>query len=379
MLTRSSTILIHIVTWNSSSYISQCLERLAEAIKVLPDLRIALRVTDNNSSDNTVKLIRESALFRAADWQGDAKEGADRGGALKIFENFGPASIIENQCNLGFAAAHNQGATFFCASDYDYLLILNPDVGLIPEGLRALVIFMNEHPECGSATGKLLRADSVLRPIYPPIIDSTGIIFDRSLRHFDRGGEQLDQGQFSAEEEIDGASGAYLVVRRQFVDSVSFRAQYDEDLVCVFPQLAEGRESRIQLFDEAFFAYREDADLAWRASLLGWRCGYSPIVVGAHVRKVTQHRRASLDKDINCAGVRNRFLLQINNFSFVRDWRSILPGLIFRNLVVIAGVLLMEWGSVPAFRQCAMLFRRARARRRFLWCLRGRLKAEQLN
>lgn len=368
MLTRSSKVLIHIVTWNSSSHIASCLERLAEAIRSLPDLGIALMITDNNSCDNTVKLIRESIIFVAAE-RGD----------LVISEKFGQVYLVENRANLGFAAAHNQGATFFCASDYDYLLILNPDVGLISEGLRALVSLMDKHPEYGSATGKLLRADGDLRPIYPPIIDSTGIIFDRALRHFDRGGEQLDHGQFSVEEEIEGASGACLIVRKQFVESVSFRAQYDEDLVSVFPQLAEGREARKQLFDEAFFAYREDADLAWRARLLGWRCGYSPIVVGAHVRRVTQHRRASLDKDINCAGVRNRFLLQINNFSFLRDWRSILPGLIVRNLVVLAGVLVMERGSIPAFSHCAKLFRRAHARRRFLWGLRGRLQAGQLN
>ena len=34
-----------------------------------------------------------------------------------------------------------------------------------------------------------------------------------------------------------------------------------------------------EFFDADFFAYREDADLAWRAQLLGWKCLYNPQAV----------------------------------------------------------------------------------------------------
>lgn len=365
MVHSTSSVLIHIVTWNSAEYIGLCLNRLAELIGALPKGRIAVRITDNNSNDDTVKLIQESDLYRSSVACG--QNLTVDGGETQVANDITiPIYLTKNKHNLGFAAAQNQGATFFCESEFEYLLILNPDIGLSSDGLRALVKFMDLHPEYGSATGKLLRADGELRPINPPVIDSTGIIFDKALRHFDRGGDQLDQGQFSVQEEIEGASGACIIVRKEFVKAVSFRAEYDQDVELVFPQLAEGREARLQLFDEAFFAYREDADMAWRARLLGWRCGYAPVFMGAHVRKVTQHRRAILEKEINCAGVRNRFLLQINNFSFRRDWRCILPGLIFRNLVVLAGVGLIERDSLPALKQVALLWRRARARRRFL-------------
>ena len=42
-----------------------------------------------------------------------------------------------------------------------------------------------------------------------------------------------------------------------------------------------------EYFDEDFFAYREDADLAWRAQLLGWSCLYVPEAIARHGRRVT--------------------------------------------------------------------------------------------
>ena len=49
-----------------------------------------------------------------------------------------------------------------------------------------------------------------------------------------------------------------------------------------------------EFFDEPFFAYREDADVAWRAQLLGWDCLYVPAAVAEHVRRVVPERRGSL-------------------------------------------------------------------------------------
>ena len=35
-----------------------------------------------------------------------------------------------------------------------------------------------------------------------------------------------------------------------------------------------------EFFDPDFFVYREDADVAWRAQLMGWRCMYTPYARG---------------------------------------------------------------------------------------------------
>src|SRR5262249_9145749 len=142
-------------------------------------------------------------------------------------------------------------------------------------------------PDAASASGKLLRMDG-------KTIDSTGIIMLREQRHLDRGAGQLDVRQYQRPEEIFGPSGAAAMYRRAALDDVAFQGQY-----C----------------DEDFFAYREDADLAWRCRLLGWSSIYVPTAVARHARRVTPERRAQLPKEINYHSVKNRFLLRFNNMT----------------------------------------------------------------
>jgi GT2 family glycosyltransferase len=40
-------------------------------------------------------------------------------------------------------------------------------------------------------------------------------------------------------------------------------------------------------FDESFFLYLEDVDVAWRARMRGWRCLYAPAAVAWHVHSGT--------------------------------------------------------------------------------------------
>src|SRR5207248_2021885 len=65
-----------------------------------------------------------------------------------------------------------------------------------------------------------------------------------------------------------------------------------------------------EFFDEDFFAYREDADVAWRGRLFGWRALVVPDAVAYHVRSVTPERRRELSAIINMHSVKNRFLLR---------------------------------------------------------------------
>ena len=95
----------------------------------------------------------------------------------------------------------------------------------------------------------------------------------REQRHLDRGADQPDTGQFDTAGEIFGPSGAAAMYRRNALDDVALNGQY---------------------FDEDFFAYREDADLAWRCRLFGWTSIYVPTAVAHHRRRVTPERRAEL-------------------------------------------------------------------------------------
>src|SRR6267143_1334567 len=140
-----------------------------------------------------------------------------------------------------------------------------------------------------------------------------------------RGADQIDEGQFESAEDIFGASGAAALFRRTALDDVAIGDQY---------------------FDEDFFAYREDADLAWRCRLLGWNSIYVPSAIARHRRFVTPERRDQLPKEINYHSVKNRFLLRINNMSGNMYWRHFWS-ITKREAAVVGYVLLRERSSIP--------------------------------
>lgn len=104
-----------------------------------------------------------------------------------------------------------------------------------------------------------------------------------------------------------------------------------------------------QVFDENFFAYREDADLSWRGQLFGWRALYVPSAVAWHLRSVTPSRRSALAPLINMHSVKNRFLLRLKNQGGYLAFRN-LPFEFARDLIVVGAVVLKERSSLPAFR-----------------------------
>src|SRR6266487_1245040 len=157
-------------------------------------------------------------------------------------------------------------------------------------------------------------------------IDSTGIIMRREQRHLDRGAGELDSGQFDQADDIFGPSAAAALYRRATLEDAAINGQY---------------------FDEDFFAYREDADLAWRCRLLGWTSIYVPAAVAQHRRRVTPERRGELPKSINYHSVKNRFLLRVNNMTgdlYRRDFWRVTK----RDAAVIGYVLIREWSSIGA-------------------------------
>src|SRR5260370_13322758 len=166
----------------------------------------------------------------------------------------------------------------------------------------------------GTVCGRLLSAGLDLKPLNPPLIDSTGIYFTPAMRHFDRGWHEPDDGRFREMEYVFGASGAAALYRLAMIADVSEDGNF---------------------FDPDFFAYREDADVAWRAQLLGWRCLYVPFAVGYHVRTAVPGNRRSVPAVVNMHSVKNRFLMRVNNTTPGIYRRFLLPTTA-RDLIVIA-------------------------------------------
>lgn len=281
-----------IVTWNSAKYLAECFAALKD--QDYPQIEVIL--VDNASSDGTRSLLREIE----SRWR-----------------------VIYNDRNVGFAAGQNQAIR---AAGGEWVLCLNPDVVLNPDFVRQLVAFGEAHPEAGSLCGKLLRWDPASGEHKSGILDSTGIYFTRNMRHLDRGAEERDRGQYDRMQYVFGASGAAAMFRRDFIEAVSVEGQF---------------------FDEEFFAFREDGDLAWRAQVMGWKCLYAPAATAWHVRRVTPERRKDLPLVINWHSVKNRFLMRGKNASGWLCWRLFFP-VVWRDLMTLGYALLRDWRMLSA-------------------------------
>lgn len=287
--------------------------------------------------------------------------------AEKIVARFADSVHLQrNSENIGFAAAQNQAARRCIDQEFDFLLLLNPDARLEKNALQQLVSALADNDQLAGAVPLLYRADRDLHPLTPLTIDAAGMYMTRSLRHLDR------QQAASTSELVFGGSGAALLLRRSAIERLLLDTPlHNQALYRLYPQLKDGAAERAPLFDEAFFAYREDADLAWRAQILGMGFLFVPSAIGYHVRHVLPERRAALSPLINLWGVRNRFLLQLNNFSFCDLWRCVIPGIIFRNLMVIVAVIFHERSSLAGLFDVMRLLPRALARRRELFSRAG--------
>lgn len=271
----------------------------------------------------------------------------------EILEDFeGRIRIIWSDVNLGFAEGQNRAIR---SGGGEWVLTLNPDVLLLPGFIRRLVEVGETDRGVGTVCGKLLSIGAGFEPLDRRRIDSTGMYFTPALRHFDRGWHEPDDRCFDRTEYVFGASAAAALYRREMIDDVAVDGEF---------------------FDPDFFAYREDADVAWRAQLMGWSSAYTPAATAYHVRSVTPGNRRSVPKAINMHSVKNRFLMRIKNATpglYRRFW---LP-MTVRDLVVICGSIFWEPTSLPAFWHIARCLPRALKRRRQIMS-RRRISDEEL-
>jgi GT2 family glycosyltransferase len=304
------SVAVTIVTFNSARFIAQCLQHVLEMD--YPKLEVV--VVDNASSDETPTILEQ-------------------------FEH--KIKVVYNDRNLGFAGGQNQAMGL---SHADWFLVLNPDVRVTRSFVSDLVAAGKADETIGSVCGKLLGMGADLTIPTQPVFDSTGIYFTPNLRHFDRGSQVPDTGQYEKGEFVFGATGAACLYRRKMMDDIALDGEY---------------------FDDDFFAYREDADLAWRAQLYGWKCWYTPDAVAYHVRHVLPDKRAALPALINMHSVKNRWLMRIKNITADLYLRHLVT-ITVRDCLVIGGCLLREQSSLRAFAIVVRLWRRTWAKRRVI-------------
>lgn len=316
------TVTIAIVTFNSQRYIRRCIEAVLRQEGIPAEVVVA----DNASTDGTRRILDD---FR------------------------GRVRIIACDRNLGFAAGQNLAIR--ASSGADWVLTLNPDVLMQSDFVRNLVEAGAADPSVGAVCGKLLSIAAGFEPLSEARVDSAGIYFTPNLRHFDRGWRESDGRRFERSQYVFGASAAAALYRREMIHDIAVDGHF---------------------FDPDFFVYREDADVAWRAQLFGWRCLYAPDAVAHHVRTATPENRRALPAFINMHSVKNRFLMRIKNATpglYRRYW---LP-MTVRDLMVVGGSIFCEPSSLPAFWRVAKCLPRAIEQRRQIMA-RRRVSDEEM-
>jgi len=285
---------------------------------------VSVVVVTHDSSADLPASLPSAAAQRGVSVETIVVDGASRDDSIDAARRLAPgAKVIALPENVGFSAAMNAGIE---ASSGRYVLALNPDCRLAPDFSARLAARLDERPDVGSASGRIYRAEGPeLRPTTR--LDSTGIVFHASGRHFDRGSEMEAAGRYLREEEIAGTTGAAGFYRRAALESAKISTGY---------------------FDADFFLYREDADLARRLARVGWKCLYVPDAVAWHRRKNLPSRRREMSALANYHSVKNRFLLRINNQT-VGEFLATLAPVLARDAVVLGACLTVERSSLPAF------------------------------
>ena len=167
-----------------------------------------------------------------------------------------PVRLIENSDNLGFAPAVNQG---ILEAKHEYIFSLNNDTEVKKGSIKQLVELISSGDDIFSVQAKMLQYDN------KDLIDDAGDEYNL-LAWTKKVGENHKSEEFSEVCEI--------------FSSCAGAAMYKKSAL-----------TEIGLFDDNFFAYMEDVDLALRSRICGYRNLLCPDAVVYHIGSATSGSR----------------------------------------------------------------------------------------
>lgn len=213
---------IIIVSWKVKDLLRKNLSALLTNSQ---NIRLEIFVVDNNSGDGTVEMISR---------------------------DFPRVKLIANGLNAGFAKANNQAIK---QSKGKYILLLNPDMKVLPGTLKGMVRWMEEHQEAGVAGCRLITEGGQTIPHvrrFPALADQLAIalklphLFPGILNTYLRA-----NFDYNCEAEADSIRGSFFMIRSEALEKVG-------------------------LLDEQFFIWFEEVDYCQRVKRAGWKVMYTP-------------------------------------------------------------------------------------------------------
>ncbi|MGH2872028.1 MAG: glycosyltransferase family 2 protein [Solirubrobacteraceae bacterium] len=215
MTDTSPRVALVIPNWNGLRWLPDCLEAVAR--QQPPASQVI--VVDNGSHDGSVAYLLSDAI------------------PLGL-------TVLELSVNTGFAHAANRGIAHV---DAELVALINTDVVIADDWIRRMASALESDRRAASVACKMLSMH------YPGEVYDAGDILRRDGACEQRGRRARDDGRWDTAGEVFGACAGAALYRRDAVLSVGG-------------------------FDERYFAYLEDVDLALRLRLSGWRCRYEPVV-----------------------------------------------------------------------------------------------------
>ncbi|MFA6271536.1 MAG: glycosyltransferase family 2 protein [Patescibacteria group bacterium] len=215
---------IVIVTWNSEKDISDCLTSIENAKQ---NLNIEVFVVDNNSKDNTIKVITDSHTG---------------------------INLVQNTVNNGFAKANNQAIK---QSRGEYVLLLNPDTRLKENTLIGSIDYMQNHKKVGILGCAIHNPDGTMQYSvrkFPALLSQILVLC--KLHNFFPNLKPIKEYfaldfDYTKEQKVDQVMGAYMFLRHSCVEQIG-------------------------VLDEGFWIWFEDVDYCKRAKSADWEVMYSP-------------------------------------------------------------------------------------------------------
>jgi len=304
---------IIITTFNSMKYLPDFIDSIFkqtyyQARQTNPDIFIV----DNASSDQTVTIIKS---------------------------NLPTVHKLRNVKNIGLPRAWNQAIKI---TNSEYILVMNPDIILEPNFIERALNSIAKDQTIASLGGKLHQLkvagnteDDLNILVKTKILDSCGLQGLTNRRFIERGAGQEDKGQFDKAEEVFGISGACVLYRRSALAKIKFGEEY---------------------FDEDFFIYKEDIDMAWRLRLTGYTALYNPTCIAYHHRRArslgakasdltTAKHRLTKDKFVNDYSYRNHLLLLKKNEFAINIFKHF-PSIFWYELKKIVYLLILEFPTL---------------------------------
>lgn len=206
------TVSACIVTYNSKKIIERTIQSILDFTK---DIHLDFFVVDNASTDGTAEFIRS---------------------------RFPHVKVFENKENLGFGAAHNKVIPLLTSK---YHIVVNPDIILKSNAVSTLCEWADEHEEAGLLSPQIVFDDGRIQQL-----GKRNPTFRYLASHRFHSGDEPSEtmkeycmldAPSDRVTEISNATGCFMFFRTE-----AFRA--------------------LGGFDERFFMYLEDCDIARRVS-----------------------------------------------------------------------------------------------------------------